>query len=113
MSILFWLRIWLKDKKSPGDKLIDLKSIKISRLFFLIKDSIILTLLLLERNIFNGSLGKTTPRTGMKSVTGALPTEMRASATEGDAITILGVAYTIRIVQDDGTGMTTFVLEKN
>ena len=36
-----------------------------------------------------------------------------SSATEGDAITILGVAYTIRIVQDDGTGMTTFVLEKN
>ena len=27
---------------------------------------------------------------------------------KGDAITILGVAYTIRIVQDDGTGMTTF-----
>ena len=36
-----------------------------------------------------------------------------SSATEGDAITILGVAYTIRIVQDDGTGMTTLVLEKN
>ena len=35
------------------------------------------------------------------------------SATEGDAITILTVNYTIRIVQDDGTGMTTFVLEKN
>lgn len=36
-----------------------------------------------------------------------------SSATEGDAITILTVNYTIRIVQDDGTGMTTFVLEKN
>ena len=36
-----------------------------------------------------------------------------SSATDGDAITILGVAYTIRIVQDDGTGMTTLVLEKN
>lgn len=38
---------------------------------------------LLERNIFNGSIGKTTPRTGIKTVTGALPTEMRASSTEG------------------------------
>jgi len=40
---------------------------------------------LLEREIFNGSIGKTTPRTGMRSVTGALPTEMRAAEVEGDA----------------------------
>jgi len=40
---------------------------------------------LLERNIFNGSIGKTTPRTGTRSVTGAMPVEMRASSTEGDA----------------------------
>jgi len=38
---------------------------------------------LLERNIFNGSIGKTTPRTGLRSVSGALPVEMRASSTEG------------------------------
>jgi len=36
-----------------------------------------------------------------------------SSAAEGDAITISGTAYTVRIVQDDGTGMTVFVLEKN
>lgn len=38
---------------------------------------------LLERNIFNGSIGKTTPRTGTKSVSGALPVEFRAGETEG------------------------------
>ena len=39
----------------------------------------------LERNIFNGSIGKSTPRTGTRTVTGAMPVEMRASATEGAA----------------------------
>ena len=36
-----------------------------------------------------------------------------SSAREGDAITINSVAHTIRIVQDDGTGVTTLVLEQN
>jgi hypothetical protein len=40
---------------------------------------------LLERNIFNGSIGKSTPRTGTKSVAGSMPVEMRAAATEGAA----------------------------
>lgn len=40
---------------------------------------------LVERNIFNGSIGKSTPRTGTKSVSGAMPVEMRAAATEGQA----------------------------
>lgn len=40
---------------------------------------------LLERDIFNGSIGKTTPRTGIRTVTGSLPVEMRAASTEGDA----------------------------
>lgn len=40
---------------------------------------------LLERNIFNGSIGKTTPRTGTRSVTGSMPVEMRAAQTEGAA----------------------------
>jgi len=34
-----------------------------------------------------------------------------ASAAEGDALVINAVNYTIRIVQDDGTGMTVLVLE--
>ena len=34
-----------------------------------------------------------------------------SAAVEGDTITISGTAYTIRIVQDDGTGITTLVLE--
>jgi hypothetical protein len=38
---------------------------------------------LLERDIFNGSIGKTTPRTGIRTVSGSLPVEMRASSTEG------------------------------
>ncbi len=41
---------------------------------------------LLERNIFNGSIGKATPRTGLQSVTGALPVEFRGNDTaEGAA----------------------------
>lgn len=40
---------------------------------------------LVERNIFNGSIGKSTPRTGTKSVTGSMPVEMRAAFVEGAA----------------------------
>lgn len=40
---------------------------------------------LLDRNIFNGSIGKTTPLTGTRTVSGALPTECRASDVEGAA----------------------------
>lgn len=40
---------------------------------------------LLERNVFNGSIGKTVPRTGQRTVSGAVPTEARASATAGAA----------------------------
>lgn len=36
-----------------------------------------------------------------------------SSAAEGDTITIGGVAYTVRIVQDDGTGMTVLILERD
>jgi hypothetical protein len=36
-----------------------------------------------------------------------------SSASEGDALVVSGVNYTIRIVQDDGTGMTMMVLEKD
>tara|TARA_R100000278_G_scaffold113608_1_gene91805 strand:- start:3221 stop:3532 length:312 start_codon:yes stop_codon:yes gene_type:complete len=36
-----------------------------------------------------------------------------SSAAEGDALVVGGVNYTIRIVQDDGTGMTMLVLEKD
>lgn len=36
-----------------------------------------------------------------------------SSAAEGDSITINSTAYTVRIVQDDGTGMTVLVLELN
>lgn len=35
-----------------------------------------------------------------------------SSAAEGDAIVISGTNYVIRVVQDDGTGMTTLVLEE-
>lgn len=38
---------------------------------------------LLERNILNASIGKSTPRTGMKDVTGTIPVEAKASGTEG------------------------------
>jgi hypothetical protein len=35
-----------------------------------------------------------------------------ASATEGDTFVISGVTYLSRVIQDDGTGMTFIVLEK-
>ena len=35
-----------------------------------------------------------------------------SAAAEGDAITINSVAYIIRVVQPDGTGVTTLVLEE-
>lgn len=38
---------------------------------------------LLERNVMTGSIGKVTPRTGMKSVSGSLSTEARSSGTTG------------------------------
>lgn len=40
---------------------------------------------LLERNIFTGSIGMTSPRTGQFQVTGSLPVEARASSTVGGA----------------------------
>lgn len=39
----------------------------------------------IERNIFSGSLGQTSPRTGQFSASGALPVEARAGAAEGAA----------------------------
>jgi hypothetical protein len=40
---------------------------------------------LLERNIFTGSIGKTQSRLGTKSVSGAMPVEMKSGTNEGDA----------------------------
>lgn len=40
---------------------------------------------LLERNVFTGTIGQVTPRTGTKSVSGSVPTEFRAHSTEGNA----------------------------
>jgi hypothetical protein len=39
---------------------------------------------LLERNVFNGSLGKTSPRTGTRTVSGSIPVECRAFSTAGE-----------------------------
>ena len=38
---------------------------------------------LLERKVMTGSIGKVTPRTGMKSVSGSIPTEARTSGVAG------------------------------
>ena len=40
---------------------------------------------LLQREIFTGSIGKTQSRLGTRSVSGAMPVELRSGATEGDA----------------------------
>ena len=34
-------------------------------------------------------------------------------AVAGDAITVDGTAYTVRVIRPEGTGVTTLVLEKN
>jgi len=39
--------------------------------------------------------------------------DLPSSAAAGDAITIDGTAYTVRVIQPEGTGVTTLVLEKN
>jgi hypothetical protein len=39
--------------------------------------------------------------------------DLPTGATFGDTITISAIAYTVRVIQPDGTGMTTLVLEKN
>ncbi len=39
----------------------------------------------LEREVFTGSIGDITPRTGIKSSSGAIPVECRANSTEGSA----------------------------
>ncbi len=36
-----------------------------------------------------------------------------STASEGDSITINSIAYTVRVVQSDGTGVTVLVLEEN
>lgn len=40
---------------------------------------------LLERNVFTGTVGKVTPRTGTRSTNGSVPTELRANSVEGNA----------------------------
>lgn len=40
---------------------------------------------LLERNVFTGTIGQVTPRTGTRSVSGTVPTECRSSSIEGGA----------------------------
>ena len=40
---------------------------------------------LIDRDVLTSSIGKVTPRTGIKSATATLPIEMKASGTEGDA----------------------------
>jgi len=39
--------------------------------------------------------------------------DIPSAAAPGDAITISSVSYKIRVIQPDGTGVTTLVLEKN
>ena len=36
-----------------------------------------------------------------------------SAAAEGDAFTISGADYTARVIQDDGTGTTTIILERD
>jgi len=72
---------------------------------------------LLQRDIFTGSIGKTQSRLGTRSVTGAMPVEMRANSTEGDApefdavITSAMGAKKTRSAVTTKTGHTTTTIE--
>ena len=39
--------------------------------------------------------------------------DLPSGAAAGDAITIDSTAYTVRVIQPEGTGITTLVLKKN
>jgi hypothetical protein len=72
---------------------------------------------LIERNIFNGSIGKSTPRSGTKSVSGAMPVEYRAAEQEGDApefdkllLSTMGQKRSMSTVLTTTTGHTTSVI---
>jgi len=39
--------------------------------------------------------------------------DLPSGAASGDAITVDSTAYTVRVIQPEGTGVTTLVLEKN
>lgn len=72
---------------------------------------------LIERNVFNGSIGKSTPRSGIKSVSGALPVEYRAAETEGDApefdkllLSAMGQKRSMSAALTTTTGHTTSVI---
>ena len=52
-------------------------------------------------------LGYTSP---MRALIAA---DLPSGAAAGDAITVDGTAYTVRVIQPEGTGVTTLVLEKN
>ena len=56
-----------------------------------------------------GSVGVVSAEPRFTIRTGALPT----GAAEGDTITVDSVAYTVRIIERDGTGGAILVLEKN
>lgn len=69
---------------------------------------------LIERNVFNGSIGKSTPRSGIKSVTGSLPVEYRAAETAGGApeydkllLSAMGQKRTMAATLTTGSGHTT------
>lgn len=75
---------------------------------------------LLERNVFNGSIGKSTPRTGMKSVSASMPVEMRAGENEGDApeanallLSALGQTRGNSLNFASGTGNTNSTIQVN
>jgi len=72
---------------------------------------------LLERNVFNGSIGKSTPRSGTKSVSGSLPVEYRAAEVEGNApefdklmLSAMGQKRSMAAALTTDTGHTTSVI---
>ena len=73
---------------------------------------------LVERNILDASIGKATPRMGMKSVEVSIPVEMRASGTEGGDVDFsvllegaLGAKRSITTNNTTKTGNSSTVLQ--
>jgi hypothetical protein len=68
--------------------------------------------------IFDNEFLEVDPMTGL-GVVSAQPrficatADLPSAAAGGDAITISGTAYTVRVIQAEGTGVSTLVLEKD
>ena len=71
-----------------------------------------------DNGIFDNEIIEVDPLSGVGVVSApprfiCAPADLPGAAASGDAISIDSTAYTVRVIQPEGTGVTTLVLEKN